>query len=88
MDFLRTDAESGSEIFLLAGDFKTADNIYGEQPYSCKDGENISIRFYSLNNRSGGDGPYIIETVYKPQKNPGDDEPNDTSEEAQEIPLN
>jgi Tol biopolymer transport system component len=51
---LETDAESGAEVYLLGGDERPADNIYGEQPYGDATGRRIAIRYYPLPSKPGG----------------------------------
>lgn len=51
---VETDSESGAEIYLLGGDPRPADNIYGEQPYGDATGRRIAIRYYPLPDRPGG----------------------------------
>jgi Tol biopolymer transport system component len=51
---LEADPDSGAEIFLLTGDERPADNIYGEQPYSPPEGNRIAVRYYSVGKRVGG----------------------------------
>ncbi len=46
--------ESGARVFLLGADERTADNIYGEQPYSDNTGRWIAVRYYSEADRPGG----------------------------------
>jgi hypothetical protein len=48
------DSESGAEIYLLGGDERPADNIYGEQPYGDASGRRIAIRYYPLREKPGG----------------------------------
>ena len=48
------DSESGAEIYLLGGDERPADNIYGEQPYGDATGRRIAIRYYPLPDKPGG----------------------------------
>ena len=51
---LEVDAESGAQVYLLGGDERPADNIYGEQPYGDATGRRIAIRYYPLPNKPGG----------------------------------
>jgi Tol biopolymer transport system component len=51
---IEVDDESGAEIFLLGGDARPADNIYGEQPYGDATGRRIAIRYYPLPDKPGG----------------------------------
>ena len=51
---IETDSESGAEIYVLGGDERPADNIYGEQPYGDATGRRIAIRYYPLPNKPGG----------------------------------
>ena len=51
---LEVDAESGAEVYLLGGDERPADNIYGEQPYGDATGRRIAIRYYPLPDKPGG----------------------------------
>lgn len=49
----QTDAESGAEVYLLGGDERPADNIYGEQPYGDATGRRIAVRYYPAAGRPG-----------------------------------
>lgn len=51
---LEIDEESGAEVYLLGGDPRPADQIYGEQPYSDPDSRRIAIRYYSHEGMTGG----------------------------------
>ena len=51
---IEIDSESGAEIYVLGGDERPADNIYGEQPYGDATGRRIAIRYYPLPNKPGG----------------------------------
>ena len=51
---LEIDAESGAGVYLLGGDERPADNIYGEQPYGDATGRRMAIRYYSLPSKPGG----------------------------------
>ncbi|MBN2295087.1 MAG: hypothetical protein JXM70_21845 [Pirellulales bacterium] len=51
---IEIDSESGAEIYVLGGDARPADNIYGEQPYGDATGRRIAIRYYPLPNKPGG----------------------------------
>lgn len=51
---IETDIESGSQIYLLGGDDRPADDIYGEQPYGDPSGRWIAIRYYPEGNQAGG----------------------------------
>ncbi len=51
---LEVDEESGAEVYLLGGDKRPADNIYGEQPYGDATGRRIAVRYYSLPDQPGG----------------------------------
>ncbi len=51
---IEIDDESDAEIYLLGGDERPADNIYGEQPYGDATGRRIAIRYHSLPNKPGG----------------------------------
>jgi len=51
---IEIDGESGAEVYLLGGDERPADNIYGEQPYGDATGRRIAIRYYALPNKPGG----------------------------------
>jgi len=53
-DPIETDLESGARVFLLGGDERPADNIYGEQPYGDSTGRWIAIRYYNLGDKPGG----------------------------------
>jgi hypothetical protein len=53
-DPIEVDTESGAEIYLLGGDERPADNIYGEQPYGDATGRRIAIRYYPLEDKPGG----------------------------------
>ncbi len=48
------DDESGARIYLLGGDERPADNIYGEQPYSDPGSRRIAIRYYPSEGKPGG----------------------------------
>jgi len=51
---VETDPDSGASVFLLGGDERPADNIYGEQPYGDATGRRIAIRCYSTDSKPGG----------------------------------
>lgn len=51
---IELDGESGAEIYVLGGDERPADNIYGEQPYGDATGRRIAIRYYPAADRPGG----------------------------------
>jgi len=51
---VEVDAESGAAVYLLGGDERPADNIYGEQPYGDATGRRIAIRYYPTGSRPGG----------------------------------
>jgi hypothetical protein len=51
---VETDAESGATVYLLGGDERPADNIYGEQPYGDATGRRIAIRYYKTEDEPGG----------------------------------
>jgi hypothetical protein len=51
---VETDPDSGASVFLLGGDERPADNIYGEQPYGDATGRRIAIRYYSTDSKPGG----------------------------------
>jgi hypothetical protein len=51
---VEVDTESGAETYLLGGDERHADNIYGEQPYGDATGRRIAIRYYPLAGKPGG----------------------------------
>lgn len=51
---VETDTDSGARVFLLGGDERPADNIYGEQPYGDATGRRIAIRYYSKDDKLGG----------------------------------
>ena len=53
-DPIEVDGESGAEVYVLGGDERPADNIYGEQPYGDATGRRIAIRYYPLPNKPGG----------------------------------
>jgi Tol biopolymer transport system component len=53
-DPVEVDRESGAEVYVLGGDERPADNIYGEQPYGDATGRRIAIRYYPLPNKTGG----------------------------------
>jgi len=53
-DPVETDAESRAAVYLLGGDERPADNIYGEQPYGDATGRRIAIRYYSSDRKPGG----------------------------------
>ena len=48
------DADSGAEVYLLGGDERPADNIYGEQPYGDATSRRIAVRYYTSGDRPGG----------------------------------
>ena len=48
------DADSRAEVYLLGGDERPADNIYGEQPYGDATGRRIAVRYYTTGDRPGG----------------------------------
>ncbi len=58
---LEVDPESGAAVYLLGGDERPADNIYGEQPYSDATGRRIAIRYYSTEDRPGGISIFDLE---------------------------
>ena len=60
---VEVDAESGAEVYLLGGDERPADNIYGEQPYGDATGRRIAIRYYSLENKPGGISVFDLQDV-------------------------
>ncbi len=49
-DPIETDHDSGANIYVLGGDERPADNIYGEQPYGDATGRRIAVRYYPLPN--------------------------------------
>lgn len=51
---IETDPNSGAEIYLLGGDERPADNIYGEQPYGDPTGRWIAVRYYPRKPKPGG----------------------------------
>ncbi len=51
---IETDADSGAEVYLLGADERSADNIYGEQPYGDATGRRIAIRYYPAGDKPGG----------------------------------
>ena len=53
-DPIETDPDSGAQVYLLGGDERPADNIYGEQPYSDPSGRRIAVRYYSTQTQPGG----------------------------------
>ena len=53
-DPIEIDGESGAEVYVLGGDERSADNIYGEQPYGDATGRRIAIRYYPLPDKPGG----------------------------------
>ncbi len=48
------DAESSAKVYLVGGDERPADNIYGEQPYGDATGRRIAIRYYKSGDKPGG----------------------------------
>jgi hypothetical protein len=48
------DPESGAVTYLLGGDERPADNIYGEQPYGDASGRRIAVRYFSTGDKTGG----------------------------------
>lgn len=53
-ELIETDADSGAQIYLLGGDPRPADNIYGEQPYGDATGRRIALRYYNTETQPGG----------------------------------
>lgn len=53
-DPLETDPDSGAQVYLLGGDERPADNIYGEQPYGDSTGRWIAVRYYAKGKAPGG----------------------------------
>ncbi len=51
---IETDPDSGAQIYLLGGDERPADNIYGEQPYSDATSRRIAVRYYPTDAAPGG----------------------------------
>lgn len=51
---VEVDDVTGAEIYLLGGDERPADHIYGEQPYSDPTSRRIAIRYYPSNGNPGG----------------------------------
>ncbi len=51
---IETDTDSGAAVYLLGGDDRPADNIYGEQPYGDATGQRLAIRYYPAGQRPGG----------------------------------
>jgi len=51
---IETDADSGAKVYLLGGDERPADNIYGEQPYGDATGRRIALRYYKTDDKPGG----------------------------------
>lgn len=51
---VETDADSGAEVFLIGGDERPADNIYGEQPYADATSKRIAVRYYAQDGKPGG----------------------------------
>lgn len=51
---IETDPDSGAQVYLLGGDERPADNIYGEQPYGDPTGRRIAIRYYNIEGNPGG----------------------------------
>ncbi len=47
-------AESGADVYQLVSDSRPVDNIYGEQPYSSRDGMRVALRFSGFDGRPGG----------------------------------
>jgi len=48
------DTESGARVYLIGGDARHADNIYGEQPYGDATGRWVAVRYYPNPERPGG----------------------------------
>jgi hypothetical protein len=55
------DSDSGAKVYLLGGDQRPADNIYGEQPYGDATGRRIAIRYYGLPDKPGGISIFDLE---------------------------
>jgi len=53
-DPIETDPDSGATVYLLGGDERPADNIYGEQPYGDATGRRIAVRYYPAQDAPGG----------------------------------
>ncbi len=51
---VETDPESGAELFQLTNDERPTDDIYGEQPYTSRDGNRIAVEHASSGKLSGG----------------------------------
>lgn len=51
---IEVDPNSGAKVYLLGGDERPADNIYGEQPYGDPTGRWIAVRYYPQKQKSGG----------------------------------
>ncbi len=51
---METDPQSGARVYLLGGDVRPADNIYGEQPYSDNTGDRIAVRYFPQGDQPGG----------------------------------
>jgi hypothetical protein len=53
MQFIETDAQSGADIYQITDGPRPVDNIYGEQPYSSRDGSRVALRYYDTPNHPG-----------------------------------
>lgn len=51
---VETDPDSGAQVFLIGGDERPADDIYGEQPYADATSHKIAIRYYRKDDKPGG----------------------------------
>jgi hypothetical protein len=51
---VETDPDSGAQIFQLTNDERPTDNIYGEQPYSPRQGNRIAVQHAASGQRDGG----------------------------------
>lgn len=51
---VETDPDSGAQIFQLTDDERPTDDIYGEQPYSSREGNRIAVEHAASGKREGG----------------------------------
>jgi hypothetical protein len=53
MKHVETFPDSGAEVYRLVDDPRPVDNIYGEQPYSSRDGTRVALRFSTADRHEG-----------------------------------
>lgn len=51
---VETDPDSGAQVFQLTDDERPTDDIYGEQPYSPREGNRIAVQHAASGKRDGG----------------------------------